>query len=1263
MFSLAALAVIGACCWLAPTVLVLTALRDRPLQAIFAGIDGSITSGSARWNWLGGVEFRDVILRDRSGAAAVLVPRVVIDRGLAQLALSPRDIGTVRLVAPEAVVEVRAGGSSLEDILAPWLASFAVAPTFVSPRFDLEIVDGAVELDDRERHDAWRVSEVMAVGTVERDATLAGWTVAGRVRHAVPTDAAVMPVPPPAVLPPESSVRLDRTTIAARATAVLARDGGWSVSSPEAAHDGAARAVTVATHRLPLGVSSVLATRFAKQYVLDGLADVRLDVQMAGESARATGTLVLDEAALCAADTLAELASVARCELPLDLTVEADRVVVRKLAAKSPLFRGEASGTIRLPTGGSCDWAEELVGEDFAIAADIDLAALSQGMPGGLAVRPDVRLTGGTLELAAAAHGDGADRVLEARVAARNLAAVQGTAGAEAAERPLRWSEPLTGWVRGRRGSGRGARLTVEDARITSGAFELSAAGTAEAATLQWTLDFDRLVADVNDVLDLEGVELAGTSRGRIDIAGGRRDEPTTVKAAVSLRDFVCALPGRPAWRDKEVDLEVEAAGRLAAGAAVVEGARAIVTAADDRLEAAVTGGVIVDVISAVTGGVGPWVRPLPDAAGIAADGSLTGDLGRWHARAAGWLPAAGVDVELAGRIEASAAVAARGAAWQITRAGGEIEKFSVAIGDHTIAEPRVVATVAGLVDPANGRIDISSAEVLTATLSLRSGGVSWLPATASAGASGAAAVFDRVRGRVQWQAEVGRFARWLPPAALADSTLSATGRAWGTLEITDVQQGVNLLLEAVGSQLTLGHADGPREIWSEPRAAIVLEVTRPRGATEDDVTVERVAIESSTLTAAARGSVTEWATRRLIALDGTANWNWEQLSRLASPWTRGQVRLAGMAARPFTFRGPLGSLPQTAIAAAAGADVVPLPADWLAATRGRDPDAVERQARITRPVTASIRPADEFADRFRSLAVDTSLAWQAADMAGFAVAAGEMPVRLFEGQLALGPFDIGVAGGRVRGAPWLRLVGTPRELVVPPGRIMERVNIGGPHADSIVKLLSPLLGSRTQTEGVATVDLAGARLPLAAPLTGELTGQVILEQFEVTPHPSAQPLVNLLVKLQSAVDPRFAFGDKAVLLRVRPEPVRIRLAERRFWHEGLVMDAGQFVVKSQGSVGADGTLAMTVEVALRGDAVGNTPVIAQLVRTPLVIPLKGTVERPQFDARALEMILGRIVENTAQAVITDGLGRGLEALFGNPQPPASQQPLILPPR
>jgi hypothetical protein len=71
----------------------------------------------------------------------------------------------------------------------------------------------------------------------------------------------------------------------------------------------------------------------------------------------------------------------------------------------------------------------------------------------------------------------------------------------------------------------------------------------------------------------------------------------------------------------------------------------------------------------------------------------------------------------------------------------------------------------------------------------------------------------------------------------------------------------------------------------------------------------------------------------------------------------------------------------------------------------------------------------------------------------------------------------------------------------------------------------------------------------------------------------------------------------------------------------------------------------------------GATPVVGKLLRTPLVIPLKGTVSRPQFDAREMDLIIGRIVENTTEAVIGPQLSRGLETLFGNPPPPEGTVP------
>jgi hypothetical protein len=129
------------------------------------------------------------------------------------------------------------------------------------------------------------------------------------------------------------------------------------------------------------------------------------------------------------------------------------------------------------------------------------------------------------------------------------------------------------------------------------------------------------------------------------------------------------------------------------------------------------------------------------------------------------------------------------------------------------------------------------------------------------------------------------------------------------------------------------------------------------------------------------------------------------------------------------------------------------------------------------------------------------------------------------------------------------------------------------------------------------------------------------------------------------------------VLLRARPEPIRVWLAAGRVHHDNLVLDMGQLSVRSKGSVGRDGSLAMQLEVAFRGDLAGATPVVSGLLRTPFVIPLRGTVRRPQFDATAIDTILARIMQNTADAVLRDGIGRGLEALFGNPQPPRQSQP------
>ncbi|MFM8734401.1 MAG: hypothetical protein ACKOC8_04320 [Pirellulales bacterium] len=1262
------LAVASAALWIAPAVLVHTSLRDRPLVGAFAGIDGTIESGAASWGWFDGIEYRDVVLRDRAGRAAVMVPRLAIDRGLVRLALDPASLGAVRLADMEAIVEVRGDGSSLEDILAPWLATVG-RPVAM----DLEIVGATIELVDTVRRDAWRLSEVIGAGTLLPDGSLAGWTAAGRLRHSDGPRGEPPSGPPPAT-PASTGARLDRSTLPAAAAAVLVREGGWSVSSPAAAADGS-RTVTIATHRLPLGGSSVIATRFGLANLVDGIADLRIDVTDDAAGRHVSGDATLEQFAVCAASDLTERFAVERVTMPFDVSLRGDGVAVRRFAASSPAFQAEASGMLRLPGDDLRDWVEHLAGDDFSASVDVDLAAAARALPGGLAVRPDVRVTGGSLRLAAAARPDGGERVIEVRATVRDLAAVQAAvaeapAGGDApavAERQLAWPEPFAAWLRGRRSAGRDSRLVVEEARIVSQAIEVSASGTPAAFGVQWTADVGGLVDGLAGVLDLGPATGRGRSRGRIDVTADPVAGGQTATVAASLTDIDLVLPGRPTWRDTDLAIEAEAMGAFTTGAAAVEQARVLVAAGDDRLEASLAGGAVVDVAAVVglAAAAVPAVRPAANATSVVVECSLRGELASWHPRlAVVWPALAAAGLELSGRITASTSVAPQGDGWQWQRAGAEVEKFVARWQGREIAEPRVVVTSAGRIDAASGRVDLSAAEILSTSLSLRTGGGSWLPPRPSDGG-----VIDRLRGRMQWQADVGRVERWFVPGDVA-TRWPVTGRGWGTVEIVDTQAGLNVLVEATGSQLALAAGGSPpRSLWAEPRLVGVVEVTRPRaagGGLVDRIVVDRLAVESSTLAVAARGRVDDWATRRMLELDGTVTYDWQQVMRLMTPWVGDRVRLAGAVGRPFALRGPLGVDARPGVAASPAASspqaTLPLPDDWLAATRGTDP-----QPQVTATVVRASGSVVD--DRLRSFAIDTSAAWTTAEIEGLPVAAGEVAVRLLEGQLALGPLDLSVSGGRIRGAPWLRLVPAPGELIIPPGRVVERVPLAGGLGSRFANCLSPVLGHSTTISGAVTADLAGARLPLGDAFGGELAGQVLFEGVEVAPAPAVQPLANLIVKLQSVVDPRFAFGDKAVLMRVRPEPVRVRLAGRRLAHEGLVMDTGQLVVTSQGSVGEDGSLDMRLEVSLRGDLVGRTPVLGQLFRTPLVVPLKGTVQKPQFDAAALDAILGRIVENTAEAVIKDGIGRGLEAVFGQPPPAApdpaapASTPLALPPQ
>ena len=1294
------LLLLGLVGWQAPRVTLLGSVRDWPLHQLFTGLAGQLGSGAADWRWFGPITYRDLVLQTADGKPVLAIDHLQIDRSPLSLVLRPTAIGRVRVDGVRLTTAVWEGGSTIETMVMPWLEQLqqprpqpkepaagrwaggaVVAGSPASLTGTIEVCDATIELVDLRRGDSWWVTEINAeiplVSGLTDNLLPPNTILSGQVQHVGQPQLQVVRSTQ------ANHKHRPQATIASRSTAMMARAGGWAVTV--AADRSDSQNVAIGTTRVPVGISQLVARRFGWPLLLEGQIDIRADVGITetpaaltgapiqGWSHRVTlaGTVNGRKVAVCETNTLTEQFAINHLDAPFDCTFAPDGITIRELAAETSLGDLYVSGRIRpradggraghwlVPTG--WHWLEACAGDNLHARAHFDLASLAHFAGRGLPWRPDVRINGGTVECLLESRRDEADGHLDLRVKMAGLTAEQGTG-------QLVWKDPCSAWLETRRLPT--GRLQLIQAGLAAPAAEMSTTMANDAVESTWRLDLDSLFHAASSLFDLQPADqqlaMQGTVRGRVVVGPANVTTASRLSASMSLSGCSWTRAGKTLWADDAVAIDIEAVGGGSSAAAFLEQASLRVEAGADSAAAVLAGRCVISQHPTSRGW--PEFRSSDGSRQLSVDCRLSGALERWEARLRGLAALAGGGMPpppvLAGLIDSSLTLSVVDQQWQITKATGQIEQFSLSTGDHQIEEPRLLISAAGSIDPGRGVVELSTAELLSATLSLRTKG---LQVTRAAMESELPLdqLLNGVRGQLQWQADLGRLQPWW--LASADSWETG-GRLWGTAEVLDNPSGVNLLIETTGSQVTLikvlKNIRGRQQrqpLWTEPQLSGSLEVTRgqqPAGES-DGLTINQLKIESSTLGLLAAGQMTDLSGQRHIELGGTLAANWDQLTRLLVPVLGSNLQLVGGGPRPFSIEGSLRGL------VAPGDDAVelPLPPAWQAAGMPTS-DAARRQL-IALPFSRPMNPARNPTSWLSNVSAETTLAWQQGKVADFPLGPGELPLRLFEGQLAFGPFDVSVSNGRVRGAPWIQLLPLPGELVIPPGQIVQQVALTPALCDRWLGWLSPILRRATEASGRISMTTSGGRLPLANPLRGRLAGQLFLEDFSVMPGEMAGPLVNLLSQLQSVVDPRFAFGDRAVLLRARQQPIDVQMVNGRIHHDNLILDMGQLTVRSQGSVGDDGSLAMQLEVAFRGDLAGATPVVAQLLRTPLVIPLRGTARRPQFDAGAIDLILGRIMENTADAVLREGIGRGLEALFGNPQPPKqpspSQPPLTFP--
>ena len=471
----------------APRLTRVAAVRDWPLQNIFEGIAGQISSDSAAWDWFGPVVYRDLLITTSDGEPLLAVDRLEVNRSPLSLVFQPRDVGRIRLEGARLSTAVWNGGSTIETVLEPWIKKISQSnqqglskspaetpnPETLSDHTtrhitgSIEIADATIELTDLRHGDVWLLNEIAAVIPFPKYAENgepsflpSGTICSGSIQHAEE---------PQLKMSKSSSqveTRLATASIVNRANSMLARPGGWSVTVSEPETDKEKYSLVVGTTRCPAGISRIAANRFGWSHLLQGIVDIRADVVLdkalqmkwptppANKEAQVNikGNMVGRDLSIVEVATDQKELVIEKLDMPFEATLLPDKYIIQRFQAETNVGYFEASGTIKAtPDRRSKSdivfpgWhvLEVFQGDDFEAHASIEVAPLLNAFPRIRVLRPDVQMTGGTVTVDVQSQELESSRQIRFRSELNNVSAIQGG-------KKTQWNAPCAAWVSAR---------------------------------------------------------------------------------------------------------------------------------------------------------------------------------------------------------------------------------------------------------------------------------------------------------------------------------------------------------------------------------------------------------------------------------------------------------------------------------------------------------------------------------------------------------------------------------------------------------------------------------------------------------------------------------------------------------------------------------------------------------------------------------------------------------------------------------------------
>jgi hypothetical protein len=465
------------------------------------------------------------------------------------------------------------------------------------------------------------------------------------------------------------------------------------------------------------------------------------------------------------------------------------------------------------------------------------------------------------------------------------------------------------------------------------------------------------------------------------------------------------------------------------------------------------------------------------------------------------------------------------------------------------------------------------------------------------------------------WRAGNDKPPEYRPQGALTGNIRFAQQQGRVTGELTASGQGLALLQKP---EVSRGAAASEYQtIWQEPQVS--LRGLATYDATLDQLDVNSLQIQSNTLRGAANAKVEHFSTSADANVTGTIDYDLAQITPLLRPYLGDGIQLAGREQARFAMAGQFA-----------------------------DPSSIGAQP-VGFSTQSEIRPKSEIAWS-RRVRAQLELPWTGANLYGLPVGAGRLAAVLGDGSVRIEPLTLAIGEGRLTASPQLRLDPQPSEFLLPAGPLITNVRISPEVGEAMLKYAAPVLAGATQSDGIFSLELEGARVPLGEPRRADSAGKLTVHSVRVVPGPMVRQWIDLARQIESIARRRDltaqSTNSQVTLLAIRDQQVNFRVLDGRVHHQNMEFQVGDVTMRSQGSVGFDETISLTLQVPIQDAWIGDQPLLAGLKGQMLQVPITGTLTRPQMDQRAIAGLSQQLLQGAAQKAIGGELNKALDKLF-----------------